>query len=145
MDISQNRLNFIQQAEGCKLEAYQDSAGIWTIGVGHTGPDVHQGLIITSEQAIALLHQDVQKAVTAINRFVTQPLNQNQFDALVSFTYNVGIGAFCSSTLLKYINENRMSLAAGEFGKWCHAGGKVLPGLVARRMKERDLFCAPNE
>jgi lysozyme len=137
---SQNGLNLTEQFEGLRLDAYQDQVGVWTIGYGHTGPDVHPGLTITQEQANSLLMQDTQSAAAAVNRLVTVALNQDEFDALVDFVFNLGEGALAGSTLLKLLNAGNFAGAAGEFPKWCHAGGQVVPGLVRRRAAEQQLF-----
>lgn len=140
MAISNNGLKFIGDHEGCDLTAYWDDlGGVWTIGYGHTG-DVYEGETITQDQALELLRQDCQGAANAVNSYVTVPLTQNQFDALVSFTYNLGSGALASSTLLKLLNQGDYQGAADEFPKWCHAGGSFVQGLYNRRCDERDLF-----
>ncbi len=140
LSYSPKGLALTQQFEGLRLTAYQDSVGIWTIGYGHTGTDVHSGLSITQQQASALLMQDVASAVADVNRLVIATLTQNQFDALVDFVFNVGCGNFAASTLLHKLNANDFPGAAGEFCKWCHAGKMVLPGLLKRRQAEMALF-----
>lgn len=137
---SQNGLNLTEQFEGLRLDAYQDQVGVWTIGYGHTGPDVHPGLTITEDQANSLLAQDTSSAAAAVNRLVTVALNQDEFDALVDFVFNLGEGALGGSTLLKLLNAGNFAGAAAEFPKWCHAGGQVVPGLVRRRQAEQQLF-----
>lgn len=132
-------VNLIKEFEGLRLKAYKCPADIWTIGYGHTagiGPDN----IITEEQAISLLYQDVAESERAVNQYVYVQLTQNQFDALVSFVFNLGVGNFRTSTLLKKLNAGDYDGAAQEFGRWIHASGKVLPGLVRRRQVERTLF-----
>jgi len=129
-----------EQFEGLRLTAYQDSVGVWTIGYGHTGSDVRPGLTITQEQASALLQQDVAGAVAAVNRLVTVTLTQNQFDALVDFTFNEGQGNLASSTLLRELNAGNTAGAAAQFLVWVYAGGVQLPGLVKRRQAEAALF-----
>jgi lysozyme len=129
-----------EQVEGLRLTAYQDSVGVWTIGYGHTGSDVRPGLTITQEQASALLQQDVAGAVAAVNRLVTVTLTQNQFDALVDFTFNEGQGNLASSTLLRELNAGNTAGAAAQFLVWVYAGGVQLPGLVKRRQAEAALF-----
>lgn len=149
---SKSGLQLTEQFEGCRLTAYQDSVGVWTIGYGHTGPDVYKGLTITQDQAEALLMQDIAKAAAAVNRLVRldragdpdtdglPDLTQEEFDALVDFTFNLGAGNLAGSTLLKKLNAGDIEGAAAEFPKWVHAGGKVLAGLVKRRDAERALF-----
>jgi lysozyme len=133
----------IKEYEGLRLHAYQDSAGVWTIGWGHTG-DVKRGQSITIHQAEALLAFDIGIAAAAVNRHVEAPLSQNMFDALVSFTFNLGERRLAESTLLKKLNLRDYAAAAAEFGKWVKAtikGKKVtLPGLVRRRAAERAMF-----
>lgn len=140
MTFSQKGLDLLKQFEGCKLDAYQDIAGIWTIGYGTAGPDIVEGLKWTQEQADERLMKDVEKFATNIDSLVRVALNQNQFDSLVCFTYNVGLGAFQRSTLLKKVNMGSFKAAADEFLRWTIAGGKVSKGLVNRRTAERELF-----
>ncbi|GGG66092.1 lysozyme [Edaphobacter dinghuensis] len=129
-----------KQFEGLRLTAYQDQVGVWTIGYGHTGGEVHGGMTITEDQADTLLHSDVAAAVTCVNRAVTSNIAQSQFDALVDFVFNLGCGSLLSSTLLRYINAGQFDLAAPQFLLWDHAGGVVVPGLLARRQAEMALF-----
>jgi lysozyme len=142
MDYSPDGLKLTESFEGCRLQAYLDSVGVPTIGYGHTH-GVAMGMTCTQEQADAWLQQDVQGAVQAVNKFVTVPLTQQQFDALVDFTFNLGSGALQHSTLLRLLNSGNYQGAAGEFEKWDKAGGKVLPGLLRRRQAERDMFNTP--
>ena len=138
--ISQKGLEFIASFEGLRLEAYWDSyGGVWTIGYGHTG-GVYKGQKITKQQALNYLRSDCQSAANAVNKYVKVSIKQYQFDALVSFTFNLGSGSLTSSSLLKYLNQGKIQAAANEFPKWCHAGGKTLPGLVRRRNAEKALF-----
>jgi len=144
----------IQHFEGLRLDAYWDAAGgVWTIGYGHTGADVAQGQSITREEACALLAQDVYAASAVVRRACAGvDLTQGQFDALVSFVFNVGAGrqnvkpGFVyllngkPSTLLVRLRAGDVTGAADEFPKWVYAGGKRLPGLVRRRAAERELF-----
>jgi len=140
LSYSDQGLALTEHFEGLRLTAYQDSVGVWTIGYGHTGPDVKPGLTITQEQASALLLRDVAGAVAAVNRLVTVPLTQNQFDALVDFTFNLGHGNLASSTLLRELNAGNTAGAAAQFLVWVYAGGVQLPGLVKRRQAEAALF-----
>jgi lysozyme len=133
-------LNLTKGFEGLRLTAYQDCAGIWTIGYGHTGPDIHEGQTITEFEAEALLRADLSAAVACVNRAVTAPITQPQFDALVDFCFNAGRGNFLGSTLLRLINEGNPGAAAAQFGLWVHAGGAVVSGLVRRRQAEAALF-----
>ncbi len=128
-----------EQFEGCRLTAYQDSVGVWTIGFGHT-LGVQEGDTCTQEQAVQWLMQDLQSAQDAVTSQVTVPLTQNQLEALTDFVFNEGSGHFESSTLLKLLNAGNYAAADAEFAKWDLAGGKVLPGLVRRRAAEAALF-----
>jgi lysozyme len=136
-------LELTERFEGCVLTAYQDSVGVWTIGYGHTGIDVHAGLIITEEQASILLAADVAWAVTCVNKSVKAAINQNQFDAMVDFVFNLGCASLGQSTLLRLLNAGDFAGAAKEFLRWNKAGGKVLKGLTLRRQAETDLFNTP--
>jgi lysozyme len=137
--ISKNGIDLIKSWEGCRANAYLCPAGIWTIGYGHT-KTVTPGMKIDYTKADSLLLEDLKRFESAIRQLVKVPLNQNQFDALVSFTFNVGEGAFKGSTLLRLLNAGNYNAAAAQFGKWVYAGKKVLPGLVARREAEYQLF-----
>lgn len=142
MNISQVGVNLIKSFEGLKLTAYKPVATerYWTIGYGHYGSDVNEHDKITYVQAENMLKTDLKKYVDGVNKLLHNPVNQNQFDALVSFTYNLGVGALESSTLLKLINKGDFVGASKEFEKWVHAGGKILAGLVTRRKAEKSLF-----
>lgn len=140
MRISLDGINLIKTFEGLRLEAYKDVIGVWTIGWGHTGSDVRPGLKIDEPTATDLLHLDLRKFEDGINSMVKVALSQHQFDALVSFTYNVGLGNFQKSTMLKLLNASDSAKAALEFPKWRSAGGRVIPVLVERRAKEQFLF-----
>lgn len=134
-------LQLIKSFEGCKTKAYLDAVGIPTIGYGHT-KGVKMGDIITQSQAEDLLKKDLSFFENNIEINVPIKLSDNEFSALVSLVYNIGINAFIKSTLLKLLKEGNVKGAADEFLKWNHAGGKVLKGLTARRMAERILFLA---
>lgn len=142
MQVSEKGLKFIEGFEGCVLHAYQDQVGVWTIGYGST-TGVYPGLEITQEQAQERLQSDAQTAVNAVNRFVTIALNQNQFDALVDFTFNLGAGSLEHSTLLRLLNEGHYLEASDEFEKWDYAGGEPNEGLRKRRIAESTLFLTP--
>lgn len=133
-------LSLIEHFEGRKLHAYLCPAGRLTIGVGHTGPDVYEGQTITNDEATALLKRDAHLAALSVNVLVKAPLTQHQFDALVSFVFNLGYGNLAGSTLLKHLNAGDYHGAAAEFAKWTHSRGKILPGLVERRAAEAKLF-----
>lgn len=142
MKTSTNGIDLICSFEGLRLKAYDDGVGVWTIGYGTTvinGRKVKKGDTCTAEQAKSYMAQDVMQFESAVNQ-VKVPLNQNQYDALVSLTYNIGVGAFLSSTLFKKLNAKDYKGAAEQFDRWNRAGGKVMRGLTNRRAKERKLF-----
>jgi len=130
----------LKKFEGCKLTAYRCPANVCTIGYGHTtsagAPPVKDGMTITQQQADDILSCDLVKFETAVHNMVHQPLNQHQFDVLVDFAYNAGIGNLQSSTLLKKVNAAKFDEVPAELMKWNKGGGKVLPGLVRRRQAE---------
>ena len=140
MKISKKGLDLIKTFEGLELKAYKDSVGVLTIGWGSTGSHVKPGMSITKEQAEELLKQDVSRFEKGVNDLVKVPLIQNQFDALVSFSFNLGLGNLKSSTLLRKLNASDYSGAASEFLRWNRAGGVVLKGLTRRRQAEKDMF-----
>jgi len=139
--INQEGLDMIKDFEGLELKAYLDAVGVLTIGFGHTGHDVTSSMVITKEEAIRLLNEDVQKFEQGVERLVKVPLNSNQFSALVSFAYNLGLGNLGKSTLLKLLNAGEpKEVVAPQFLRWNKAGGKVLAGLTRRRQAEMELF-----
>lgn len=140
LTYSGNGMSLTEQFEGCRLTAYQDQVGVWTIGYGHTGADVAPELTITQEQAEVLLAQDVGSAAACVNRVVAIQLSQSEFDALVDFVFNLGSGAFTGSTLLRDLNAGNFAAAADQFDSWDHAGGAVVAGLLRRRQAETALF-----
>lgn len=146
--LSEKGLALLKRFEGCKLEAYRDSANIPTIGYGHI-QNVKMGDKITQAQADQFLKEDVAKFERGVNRFIRElgvTITQNQFDALVSFAFNVGLGALQKSTLGKklYLMDNKEQKTvyevADQFLRWNKAGGKVVQGLINRRGAERLLF-----
>lgn len=137
--ISDAGISAIKQFEGTKLKAYQDSVGVWTIGCGHT-KGVRKGDVITEGQCEVLLRQDLQWVEEVISQAVTVPLTQGQYDALCSFIFNVGGGAFKKSTMRKKLNAKDYDGAALEFPRWNKAGGKALKGLTTRRLAEQKMF-----
>lgn len=142
MKTSPKGIALIKSAEGLRLKAYPDpgTGGLpWTIGYGST-LGVTRTMVITAEQAEQMLAVDLVRFERAVERLVEVPINQGQFDALVSFAYNVGEGNFAKSTLLRRLNSGDSQGAAEQFGRWVNAGGKVLQGLVKRRAAERALF-----
>lgn len=132
-------LKLITTFEGCELEAYQDSVGVWTIGYGHT-KTARPGMSITQAQAEQLLQGDLAEFEAAVTDAVNITLNADQFSALVSFCFNLGAGALFESTLLQVLNQGKIQAAANEFPRWNKAGGQSLLGLTRRRLAERALF-----
>lgn len=139
MKTSGAGISLIQHFEGVRLRAYKCSAGVWTIGYGHTA-GVKEGRSIDSDTADRLLRGDVAMVEKQVEAVLRRPITQSQFDALVSFTFNLGIGALQKSTLLKKVNEGDFATASDEFLKWNKADGKALEGLTRRRYAERKLF-----
>lgn len=140
MVISKQGLDLIKRFEGLRLEAYQCSAGVWTIGYGHTGKDVKEGMQISKEKAEQLLLKDIEWAEGEVNSHGLH-LKQHQFDALVSFVYNIGGTQFRKSTLLRKLKKDVNDYTIpNEFKKWVYAGGALSQGLINRREKESALF-----
>lgn len=144
MKTSNVGLNLIKGFEGKRINAYDDGVGVWTIGFGTikypNGVRVKKGDVCTEQQAEEYLRNDLTKFESAVNKLVKVPLTQNQFDALASFTYNLGETNLTNSTLLKKLNKRDYQGAADQFPLWKTAKGKVLPGLIRRREAERALF-----
>ena len=132
-------IELIKHFEGCELEAYKCAAGVWTIGYGHI-KGVTSDSVITQEQAEQMLVEELNEYEGYINNMVTVPLSQNQFDALVSWVYNLGGGNLKASTLLKVVNSGEFKGVPEQIMRWNKAGGKVLEGLTRRRQAEADLF-----
>lgn len=142
MKTSQTGINLIKKYEGCRLQAYKPvpTEQYWTIGYGHYGPDVKPGQMITQAEAEALLGIDLKKYEQAVKSTTPFAMNQAQFDALVSFAYNCGVG-----NLKKLVLGRTAPQVADAILKYTKAGGKVLPGLARRRLEERDLFCSKSD
>ena len=139
MKISRKGIELIKRFEGLRLKAYKCPAGVLTIGFGHTR-GVLENKTITEKEAVKLLKEDLEIFEKAVKNFTKIPINQNEYDALVSFVYNIGQTAFKNSTLLKKLNNGDKIGAANQFLRWNKAGGKVLNGLVKRREAEKKLF-----
>lgn len=139
MRPSQACIDLVKASEGCRLTAYRDSAGVLTIGYGHTH-GVIAGQTITQNDADAMLLDDLDAAAESVGKLVSVPLTQGQFDALCDFVFNLGEGRLRESTLLRLLNKRDYSAAAAQFRFWVMAGGHVLPGLTKRRAAERALF-----
>lgn len=143
MEISQAGIDLIKSFEGLQLQSYRDSVGVWTIGYGTTrinGQTVQPGMSITEDEAEQYLRTDVSGTEWYVNNYVSTSLTQPQFDALVSFTYNLGPANLHNSTLLRLLNSGDYSGAANEFPKWDMAGGHVIQGLLNRRLAEQQMF-----
>ena len=150
MHMSQGGLdNLLKKFEGCRLKAYRCPAGILTIGYGHTSaagaPEVHDGMTITQDEAESILKNDLVKYEQPVAAMVKVDLEQNQFDVLVDFAYNAGVGALKTSTLLKKVNAGDFDAVPDELMKWTKGGGKVLPGLVRRRQAEAAWWNAHHD
>lgn len=147
MKINARGLKLIRRFEGFRAAAYRDAVGVWTIGYGHTSragaPRVGPGMKITRAQGEKILARDVEKFAAQIRPLIKVPLNENQFSALVSFAYNVGVGGFRGSSVLRVVNRRRFDLVPQRLSLWVKAGGRVLPGLVRRRAAEGVLFSRP--
>jgi lysozyme len=140
MNISENGIALVKDSELCRLDSYQDPVGVWTVGYGHTGPEVKEGLHITQDAAEALLLSDLETVEKCIANSVSVGLTQGQYDALCSFVFNLGCSALRNSTLLRLLNAGDDIGAAEQFKRWDHAGGKVLAGLTKRREAEAEMF-----
>ena len=144
MKIGSRGLKLLKEFEGCKLQTYKCSANKLTIGWGHTGPDVKADSVWTQQKADDVLLIDLKRAETAINTSVRFRLNQNQFDALVCFAYNVGIQAFADSTMRRLLNEGSPEKAALQFARWdkvtTNGVTESSAGLARRRRAEQTLF-----
>jgi lysozyme len=140
MEYSQSGESITKQFESCSLTAYQDIKGVWTIGWGHTGPEVIEGLVWTQAQADAQLLVDIQWAADCVNQSITVALTQPEFDALVDLCFNIGCGNFSGSTLVRLLNRGDYAEAANQFDLWDHAGGQVVAGLLRRRQAETNEF-----
>ena len=140
MNIGQKGIDLIKHFEGCELNAYKCPAGVWTIGYGHI-KGVSEGMSITQEQAEQMLLDELKEYENYINELVVVDLSQNQFDALVSWVYNLGPANLKSSTLLKVLNSGDYAGVPDQIERWNKAGGKVLEGLIRRRLAESSLFC----
>ena len=140
MKISSKGLDLIKNAEGLSLSAYRCPAGVLTIGYGHTGNDVKPGMLITAVEANKMLQDDVARFEAGVSEVINKPMTQGQFDALVDFAFNLGLGALRGSTLATKFKNGDIKGASRELSKWVWGGGKMLPGLVKRREAARVLF-----
>ncbi len=144
MKASANARRIKEYFEGREYKAYPDPGSKdgkpWTIGIGHTGSEVHEGLVWNDAQIDAAFAKDCERFENAINNMVKVTLNQYQFDAIVCFVFNIGASALLGSTLLRKLNEGDYTGAANEFTRWCRNDGKKMLGLYRRRMAEKLLF-----
>lgn len=137
--LDEDGIQFIKDREGLRLKAYDDGGGVWTIGYGHA-KGVKKGQVINTATAEKLLKSDLAESEGAVDALVNVELTQNQFNALVSFAFNVGVGAFRKSTLLKVLNKGEYGKVPNELSKWVKDNGKVVQGLVKRRALEAAMF-----
>jgi lysozyme len=133
-------VSLVKEFEGLRLSVYRCPAGLWTVGYGHTGPDVYPGQTITAEQAEILLLKDLKVADDAVTRRVKVALTDPQRAALISFIFNLGESKFAGSTLLKKVNAGDYAAVPAQLALWIHALGKPLPGLVRRRAAESEMW-----
>ena len=140
MRTSDEGREFIQREEGLRLKRYRDQAGLWTIGYGHLIKPGENYRQITKEKAEQLLKEDLRSAENGVNRRVDVALNQSQFDALVSFTFNLGTTKLGVSTLLKVLNQGKYEEVPRQLKRWIFAGGSPSRGLIKRRIREATLF-----
>lgn len=146
LDISENGLKFIKGFEGEILHVYDDGYGYPTGGVGHLiKPEDHLKLgdKVSQAQSDAWLKKDLAGCVKIVNDFVSRPVTQNQFDAMVSLAFNIGIGGFKKSSVLSLVNQGSFKAASNRFGLWIHSNGKISKGLIRRRAAEAKLFLTP--
>ena len=143
MKTSSTGRAFIRDVEGEELTKYRCSAGVPTIGVGHTGPDVKIGMTITKAQSEALLVADLARFEKAVAAAIKVPLTQSQFDALVSLAFNIGADAFSKSTLVRVLNGGYYDQVGAQLARWNKVDGKPNKGLTARRAREAALFVKP--
>lgn len=145
MRISASGLQHVKNSEGFRAKPYTCTGGKLTVGYGHAIKDGEDHLMngVTREQADKILANDIKIAEAAVSRAVRVPLTQNQVDALISFTFNLGANNFFKSTLLQMVNNRQFKNAADQFLRWVHSGGKETPGLVKRRKLEREMFLKP--
>lgn len=136
--INQKGLDILKSFEKCKLQSYQDFGGVWTVGWGHTGPEVTEGMTYIQQQADAQLKKDLEKFYF-LDHYLSKVVNENQYSALVILAYNIGLSAIRTSTLLKKINNGEDP--SSEWLKWDHVNGVVSEGLLKRRKAELELYC----
>jgi lysozyme len=141
MEITSQTVDFVKGWEGCRLEAYQDQRGKWTIGYGQTGPDIHEGTVWSQDEADEKLTDTLTGISHWLGELVRVSTNSNQDTALISLAYNIGYGDLKTSALLRFLNKGEYSMAANQFPLWNKVNGYVDHGLTRRREAERVLFC----
>ena len=139
MVVNERGVDIIKEFEGLRLTSYLCAAKVWTIGYGHTGPDVYQGMTITKQTAEDLLRGDLLYFEHGVDSLI-ETATENEFSAMVSLAFNIGLGNFKKSSVLKYHNIGKRAQAANSFLLWIKGGGRQLPGLVRRRSAERSLY-----
>jgi lysozyme len=148
MKITPEGLALLKRFEGFRGKAYQDSVGVWTIGYGHTSmagpPKVTPGLTLSRTECEKILARDVALFSRGVAAKIKRPINDNQFSALTSFAYNVGLGNFAKSSVLAAVNSGHFDAVPRRLQLWVKAGGKTLPGLVKRRAAEGELFASAS-
>jgi lysozyme len=146
LNVTDQGLSMLRRLEGCRCRAYKDSAGVWTIGYGHTSmagpPPVKPGMRISRREADAILARDVAGFARGVASLLDVPLSDGQFSALVSFAYNIGLENFRKSSVLRAVNSGNFESVPRRLSLWVKAGGRVLPGLVSRRAAEAAMFIA---
>lgn len=144
MIVNDKTKELIKRFEGRRLKAYRCSAGVLTIGYGHTSmagsPQVTPGMTITAGDADAIFDRDIERFAARVEALIKVPVSENQFGAMVSLAFNIGVGAFAKSSVLRFTNKKQFNNAADAFALWNKAGGKVLPGLTKRRAAEAALY-----
>ena len=148
MIVNEKAKALIKRFEGKRLRAYRCPAGVLTIGYGHTSaaglPKVTDGMSITDAEADAIFSHDIELFSAQVAPLIKADVSGNQFGACVSLAYNIGVGAFSKSSVLRFVNQKKFQSAADAFKLWNKAGGRVLPGLTERRAAERELFLKPD-
>lgn len=148
MKVNAATIELIKSFESLRTRAYQDTGGVWTIGYGHTSaagnPKVFRGMVVSPESAERILMDDVTQFAMGVEQLVIVNLNDNQFGALVSFAFNVGLGAFKGSSVLARVNNRQFAEVPARLNLWVKDNGKVLKGLVRRRKAEGALFMTPG-
>lgn len=139
MTLTKSGIDLIKNFESCKLTCYKDIRGLNTIGWGHR-TDLPVGAVISQQEADDLLSSDLQRFSDGVRKALTRPVTDNQFSAMTSLAFNIGLGSFEKSTLLEYVDRGDFTAASSEFLKWDHANGQVMPGILRRRLAEQALF-----